>query len=287
MIPMFVSDLLKGKKVLITGGGTGLGKSFGARLAQLGADLVICGRRAEVLEATAEEFRNATGVNVTTAICDVRDGSAIDEMFNRIWLDGPIDALINNAAGNFIARTETLSPRAIDSVLDIVLHGSLYCSVAAGKRWIAEQRKGTILSIVSAAANSGRAFTVPSAAAKAGVLAAMRSLAVEWGHYGIRTVSVSPGLFPTKAAWGQLYPEGSKLSAEELEVPMRRTGRHEELANLVAYLLSDQAAYINGDCITMDGGRDLQNGGGSGIMGLFEWSPQRWDEFKAGSRASS
>lgn len=282
---MFVTDLLKAKKILVTGGGSGLGKSFAARLAELGAELVICGRRADVLETTAEELRRASGAKVATAICDIRDAGAVDEMFTRIWSEGPLDALINNAAGNFIARTETLSPRAIDAVLDIVLHGSFYCSVAAGKRWIAEGRGGSILSIVSSAANSGRAFTVPSAAAKAGVLAMMKSLAVEWGPHGIRTVSVAPGLFPTKAAWSQLYPDGSKLLSEEMEVPLRRTGQHEEIANLVAYLLSDGASYINGDCITIDGGRDLQNGGGSGVMGLFSWTPERWDAFRANSRS--
>lgn len=281
---MFEPGLLKGKKILVTGGGSGLGKSFAARMAGLGAEIAICGRRAEVLEAAAGEFRAAGAAGVTTHVCDVRDAAAVEAMFDRIWEEGPLDGLINNAAGNFIARTETLSPRAIDSVLNIVLHGTFYCTVAAGRRWIAAKRPGTVLSIVSAAANAGRAFTVPSAAAKAGVLAVMKSLAVEWGPHGIRTVAVSPGLFPTKGAWGNLYPEGSKKTPEEMEVPLRRTGDHGEIANLVSYLMSDGAAYINGECITIDGGRDLQNGGGAGVIGLFDWTPERWDEFKAGNR---
>ncbi|MBD0416717.1 SDR family oxidoreductase [Oryzicola mucosus] len=282
---MFEHGLLKGKKILITGGGSGLGKSFGARMAKLGAEIVICGRRAEVLQATAEEFRVASGAKVTTYICDVRDAVSVEAMFDAIWQDGPLDGLINNAAGNFIARTETLSPRAIDSVLNIVLHGTFYCTVAAGKRWIAEKRPGTVLSIVSAAANAGRAFTVPSASAKAGVLAMMKSLAVEWGPHGIRTVAVSPGLFPTKGAWENLYPEGSKARPEEMEVPLRRVGDHVEISNLVSYLMSDQAGYISGECITIDGGRDLQNGGGAGVVGLFDWTPERWDEFKASKKS--
>lgn len=281
---MFVSDLLQGKKILVTGGGSGLGKSFAGRMSELGAEVVICGRRAEVLGATAAEITAATGGKVTTHICDVRDAAAVEAMFDDIWRDGPLDGLINNAAGNFIARTETLSARAVDSVLNIVLHGTFYCSIAAGKRWIAEGRPGTVMSIVSAAAHAGRAFTVPSAAAKAGVLAMMKSLAVEWGPHHIRTVSVAPGLFPTKGAWNNLYPEGSKAHAEEMEVPLRRTGDHLEIANLVSYLMSEGAAYINGECITIDGGRDLQNGGGAGVVGLFDWTPERWDEFKTGNR---
>lgn len=281
---MFQPELLKGKKILITGGGSGLGKSFASHLATLGADIVICGRREAVLQETASEIRTASAVQVDTYICDVRDAAQVKDMFDRIWEEGPLSGLINNAAGNFIARTETLSPRAIDAVLDIVLHGTFYCTVEAGKRWIANRQPGTILSIVSAAAYSGRAFTVPSAAAKAGVLAMMKSLAVEWGPHGVRTVSVSPGLFPTKGAWENLYPSDAKANPEEMEVPLRRTGDHVEISNLISYLMSDGAAYINGECITIDGGRHLQNGGGAGVMGLFDWAPERWEEFKTGNK---
>jgi len=281
---MFQPDLLKGKNILVTGGGSGLGKSFASQLASLGADIVICGRREAVLAETAAEIRAASGVSVDTYTCDVRDAAQVQDMFDRIWAKRPLTGLINNAAGNFIARTETLSPRAIDAVLDIVLHGTFYCTVEAGKRWIADKQPGTVLSIVSAAAYSGRAFTVPSASAKAGVLAIMKSLAVEWGPHGIRTVSVAPGLFPTKGAWENLYPSDSKITPEEMEVPLRRTGDHHEIANLISYLMSDCASYINGECITIDGGRDLQNGGGAGVMGLFDWTAERWEAFKAGKK---
>jgi NAD(P)-dependent dehydrogenase (short-subunit alcohol dehydrogenase family) len=277
---MFVADLLAGKTILVTGGGTGLGRSFALRLAELGPGVVICGRRAEVLEATAAEIRAVAKARVAAHVCDVRDAAAVEAMFEAIWREGPLDALINNAAGNFIARTETLSPRAVDAILDVVLHGAFYCSIAAGRRWIAERRPGTLLSIVSTAANSGRAFTAPSAAAKAGVVALMKSLAVEWGPHGIRALSVAPGLFPTKGAWDRLYPPGSSTKPEAADVPLRRTGEHAEIANLIAYLLSDYAGYLNGDCITIDGGRDLLNGGGAGVAGLFDWTPEQWDAFR-------
>jgi len=188
--------------------------------------------------------------------------------------------LIKDAAGNFIARTETLSPRAVDSILNVVLHGAFYCSIAAGRRWIAERGRGTLLSVVSAAANSGRAFTAPSAAAKAGVVALMNSLAVEWGRHGIRALSVTPGLFPTKGAWDRLYPPGALKRPEAADVPLRRTGEHVEIANLVAYLMSDHAGYITGDNFTINGGRNLLNGGGAGVTGLFDWTAEQWDAFK-------
>ncbi|MBD0417340.1 SDR family oxidoreductase [Oryzicola mucosus] len=281
---MFQKDLLKGKRFLITGGGTGLGRSYALRMAELGADLVLCGRRGEVVVNTAQEITELHDVHATGIACDIRDSGAVEEMFEQVWQEGPLNGLVNNAAGNFIARTETLSPRAIDSVLNIVLHGTFYCSVAAGRRWIAEGKPGVILSIGSAAGDHGRAFTVPSAAAKAGVEAMMKSLAVEWGPHGIRTVTLSPGLFPTKGAWENLYPEGAKSYAQEMEIPLRRTGDHAEIANLVCYLLSDQAGYINGETVVMDGGRHLQNGGGAGVMDLMNWSEERWAQFKKTGR---
>lgn len=278
---MFQDGLLKGKKVLVTGGGSGLGRSFALRQAELGADIVICGRREAVLAEAADEIR-AKGVHVDTFSCDVRDAAAIEAMFDAIWETGPLTGLINNAAGNFVARTDWLSAKAIDSVLNIVLHGSLYCAVAAGRRWIEAGQPGTILSIVSAAAESGRAFTVPSAAAKAGVLAMTKSLAVEWGQYGVRTVAVSPGLFPTKGAWGNLRPEGSDKIPQAMEVPLRRLGEHIEIANLVSFLMSDGASYINGDLITIDGGRDLLMGGGAGVTGFFDWTDAQWENARKG-----
>lgn len=282
---MFVDDCLAGKTVLITGGGSGLGRSFALRLAELGASVVICGRRAEVLESTAADIRAVAKARVATHACDVRDPSSVEAMFDAIWRSGPLDGLINNAAGNFIARTEMLSPRAVDAILNVVLHGAFYCSIAAGRRWIAEKRRGTLISIVSAAASTGRAFTAPSAAAKAGVVALMKSLAVEWGPHGIRALSVTPGLFPTQGAWDRLYPPGSSKQPEAAEVPLRRTGEHAEIANLIAYLISDLAGYITGDNIVIDGGRELLNGGGAGVAGLFDWTGEQWETFKREAKA--
>ena len=205
--------LLTGKKALITGGGTGLGKSIAKRYLELGADVVICGRRTEVLEATAAELREATGGVASFVSCDMRNADAVEAMFDEIWRERPLDILVNNAAANFIARTDKLSPRAIDAVLNIVLHGSFYCTVACGRRWIEAGRGGTVLSVATTPSFTGLAFTAPSAAAKAGIVAMTRSLAVEWGPKGIRLNAVAPGLFPTEGAWERLYPPGSQAGA--------------------------------------------------------------------------
>jgi NAD(P)-dependent dehydrogenase (short-subunit alcohol dehydrogenase family) len=269
---MFSPDLLKGKRILVTGGGTGLGKSMGRRFVELGAELLICGRRAEVLAATAAELTVGNRA-VGTHSVDVRDPEAVERMMDWAFADGSIDVLVNNAAGNFIAKTETLSPRAMDAVLGIVLHGTGYCTLAAGKRWIAAKHKGVVLSILASYAWTGSPYVVPSAMAKAGVLALTRSLAVEWGPKGIRTVAIAPGPFPTKGAWERLVPP-SMVERWEKAGPMARVGEHIELANLASYLVSDQAAYINGDCITIDGGRWLQ--GASMFHHLSELSEPEW-----------
>lgn len=279
---MFLPDLLRGKRILVTGGGTGLGRSVGARYAELGAELVICGRREEVLRTTAAEIGAETGRPVSWHVCDVRDPAAIEAMMDRIWQDGPLDALMNNAAGNFIARTETLSARAFDAVLGIVLHGTAYCTLAAGRRWIEAGRPGTILSVVTTAAFTGGPYTAPSAAAKAGVLALMRSLAVEWGPKRIRTAAVAPGLFPTPGAWERLYPAGARPEPQENGVPLRRMGEHLEMANLCAYLMSDQASYITGECVVIDGGRWMQGVGGNIARTLETWSDTEWERFRKG-----
>jgi len=276
---MFSDEVLKGKKILITGGGTGIGRSLGTRFIELGAEIVICGRREEVLKATAAEWQK-TGAEASYVVCDLRVADKVEAMFDDIWRDRPLDGLVNNAAGNFIARTEQLSPRAFDSVINIVLHGSAYCSIAAGRRWIEGKHKGTILSILTSAAWQGRAFMVPSATAKAGVLSMMRSLAMEWGPKGIRTVMVSPGIFPTPGASARLYPDPAEYEALVARVPMRRVGQHAELANLCAYLMSEYASFINGDCITMDGGAALLEGGGGTVQYLQNWSPEQWEEFR-------
>ncbi|MGF6331052.1 NAD(P)-dependent dehydrogenase (short-subunit alcohol dehydrogenase family) [Pseudomonas sp. BS3782 TE3695] len=282
---MFASNLLAGKKILITGGGTGLGKSIGQRFLELGAELVIAGRRKEVLDATAEEFRDALPTaRVSTVQADVRDADSVEAMMEEVWRSGPLDVLMCNAAANFIARTETLSPRAVDAVLDIVLHGSFYCAIAAGKRWIAEGRAGNIISTVSTPAMTGSAFTAPSAAAKAGVLAMTRSLAVEWGPKGIRLNCVAPGLFPTPGAWEQLYPPGSQVEPQEKSVPLRRFGDHRELADLYSYLASEGSAYINGEMIVMDGGRWMQGVGGPSFRAMQDWNEDQWQAMRGKGR---
>ena len=277
---MFRNDLLQGKRILVTGGGTGLGKSIAQRYCQLGADVVICGRRMEVLDATAAELREATGASVETQSCDIRDSGAVEAMMSRIWEKAPLDVLVNNAAANFIARTDSLSPRAIDTILNIVLHGSFYCTVAAGKRWIEAGRKGTVLSVATTPAFTGSAFTAPSAAAKAGIVAMTRSLAVEWGPKGIRLNAIAPGLFPTPGAWERLYPEGSQVEDQRLSVPLRRYGDHVELANLFAYLASDESGYITGDLIVMDGGRWMQGVGGPSARAMQDWTDEQWQAMR-------
>lgn len=274
---MFQSDLLKGKRALITGGGTGLGKSIGRRYAELGAELVICGRRLDKLEETQAEFEEATGAKVLVRTCDVRDANAVDAMIAAIWEDGPLDILVNNAAGNFIAQTHKLSHRAVDAILGIVLHGSAYCTIACGKRWIDAGRKGSVLSILTTSSLYGAAFQVPSAMAKAGVASMTRSLAVEWGPKGIRCVAIAPGPFPTLGAGSRLRPDDLDEFPYEQDVPLRRVGEHEELANLAAYLVSDQAEYINGDVIVMDGGKSLQGMNGAATAAMQDWDDARWD----------
>ena len=278
---MFKNDLLAGKKILITGGGTGLGKSIGKRYLELGAHLVICGRRTEVLEATAAEFKaEIAGAKVDTLACDVRDAAQVEAMMDEIWKSGPLDLLLNNAAANFIARTDKLSPRAVDAVLGIVLHGSFYCTIAAGRRWIEGGRGGNVISTVSAPVMTGQAFTAASAAAKAGVLAMTRSLAVEWGPKGIRLNCVAPGLFPTEGAWERLYPPGSQVEPQERGVPLRRFGDHRELCDLYAYLAADGSGYITGDLIVMDGGRWMQGAGGPTFRAMQDWTDAQWEAMR-------
>ncbi|WP_022979126.1 SDR family oxidoreductase [Ideonella sp. B508-1] len=278
---MFKNDLLAGKKILVTGGGTGLGKSIGRRYLELGAHLVICGRRKEVLDATASEFRAAVpGARVDTVASDVRDAEQVEAMMATIWESGPLDVLVNNAAANFIARTDKLSPRAVDSVLDIVLHGSFYGTIAAGKRWIESGRPGNVISTVSAPVITGQSFTAASAAAKAGVLAMTRSLAVEWGPYGIRLNCVAPGLFPTEGAWERLFPPGSQVEPQERGVPLRRFGKHQELSDLYAYLAADGSGYVTGDLIVIDGGRWMQGAGGPTFRAMQDWTDDQWQAMR-------
>ena len=215
---MFEKNLLSGKRILITGGGSGLGAAMGWRFVELGAELIICGRRLELLEGTAARMRGDLGGKVSAFRCDIRDGAAVDAMMDAIWHEAPIDILVNNAAATFIAQTEHLSFRAADAILAPTLHGTMYCTLAAGKRWIEGKHKGVVLSILSTSTITGRAFTVPSAMAKSAVLAMTRSLAVEWGPKGVRTVAIAPGAFPTPGASGQLRPEGRRRGGGHIEI---------------------------------------------------------------------
>jgi NAD(P)-dependent dehydrogenase (short-subunit alcohol dehydrogenase family) len=278
---MFRSELLAGKRILITGGGTGLGKSIGRRYVELGARLIICGRRGEVLQAAADEFKRDFGAEVETHVCDVRDAAAVERMMESIWESGPLDVLVNNAAGNFLARTERLSPRAVDAVIDIVLKGGAYCTIAAGRRWIDAGRPGAVLSILTQSAMVGAPFTVPSAMAKAGLLAMIRSLAVEWGPKGIRLVGVAPGPFPTEGAWSRLMPSERRQEPIENGIALRRVGRHEELADLCTFLVSDNAGFITGEAIVIDGGKWLQGAAGTSAYHMQEWTDETWNNIRA------
>ena len=269
---MFARDLLNGKKVLITGGGTGLGAAMGQRFAELGADLVICGRRKDVLDAKAAEIAQATGRTVTPVVCDIRDPDAVEGLMAAAFEDRPIDVLINNAGALFTAQSERLSHRAVDAVLATNLHGALYCTLAAGRRWIDGKHKGVVLSILSTSTRTGRAFTLPTTVSKTGVLAMTRSLAVEWASRGIRVLAVAPGSFMTEGFLARVRERGGDLDAE-VENSLERAGHPEELANLASYLISDGARHINGEMIAIDGGRHLRN---SGVEDLLDRTDADW-----------
>ena len=258
---MFREDLLKDKTIIVTGGGTGLGKSMSTRFGELGANLVIASRREDVIQSAAEEIRQ-TGAEVLDLSCDVRRQESVREMVNAVKEKfGKIDVLVNNAAGNFISPTENLSPGGFKVVVDIVLNGTFNCTHAVGKEMI-KDGGGTMLNIVTTYAWTGSGYVVPSAAAKAGVLAITRSLAVEWAKYGIRTNAIAPGPFPTEGAWSRLAPPGLGIEKKmKNRIPLKRFGEHIELANLATYLLSDEAGYINGEVVTIDGGEWLKGAG--------------------------
>ncbi|WP_419872838.1 SDR family oxidoreductase [Candidatus Pristimantibacillus sp. PTI5] len=272
---LFSPELLKGKVILITGGATGLGRAMGEKFIALGAQLAIASRREEVLKQAADAM--STGPSrVFHKCCDVRDPVQVNEMIDAVENHfGHIDILINNAAGNFISPTERLSPKAVDTVLNIVLHGTFYTTLEVGKRWIAQRRGGTMLNIVTTYASTGSGYVVPSAAAKAGVLALTRSLAVEWADHGIRQVAIAPGPFPTEGAWSRLSPTPELEEKMIGRIPLKRVGDKEELVNLAAYLISDYAAYMNGEVVTIDGGEWLQGAGQ--FNGLSELTDEQWD----------
>lgn len=270
-----------GRTIVITGGGTGLGRSMGRMLLSLGANLVICGRRQDVLEQTARELEQETGGQVLAQPCDVRVTDQVDALAAAAKERfGAVHGLVNNAAGNFICPTERLSYNAFQTVVDIVLGGTTHCTLAFGKQWIADRSPGVILNIVATYASTGSGFVTPSAVAKAGVLALTRSLASEWGKYGIRSNAIAPGPFPTEGAWSRLMPEALKKIADPAaRIPAGRVGEHAELANLAAYLLSDYSAYMTGACVTIDGGESVR---GAGEFNYLEAvSPDEWDQLQA------
>lgn len=270
----------KGKTILITGGGTGLGRSMGKYLMELGANLVITSRKKEVIDKTAAELKDLTGGRILSIPCDVRKYEEIEHLLNVSEEEfGQVDGVLNNAAGNFISPTERLSHRAFDIIVDIVLRGTYYMTLAMGKRWIARNHPGTFLNIVTTYAWTGSGYVVPSACGKAGVLALTRSLAVEWGKYKIRCNAIAPGPFPTEGAWSRLMPGdlASKFDPAK-RIPLHRVGDHQELANLAAYLLSEYSAYITGEVVTIDGGEWLRNGGE--FSHLEELPAEMWDQLE-------
>src|ERR1700755_2263107 len=270
---MFRTDLFKGKRFLVTGGGTGLGRVMMEKFVELGADCVICGRRAGVLEETAKEvMARYPGRRVEAHTVDIRVATAVEEMVERIWAQGPLDGLVNNAAGNFISQTKDLSPRAFDAIANIVLHGTFYTTNACGKRWIAEKRKASVLSILTTWVWTGSPFVVPSAMSKAGVAVMTQSLAVEWGRHGIRLNPIAPAPFPTEGAWARLNPmKDSDDDRYKTRNPMGRGGRPSELANMAAFLRSEEVAYINGEVIAIDGAMGIMgNGTFSSMMACGE-----------------
>ena len=275
--PMLRDGALKDKTIIVTGGGTGLGKSMTTYFLQLGANVIITSRKLDVLQKTADELAAKTGGKILALSCDVRNYDEVENMLQQsIAHFGKVDVLVNNAAGNFISPTERLSNRAFDTVVDIVLKGSYNCTLALGKYWIAEKLKGTVMSIVTTYAFTGSGYVVPSAVAKAGVLSMTRSLAVEWAKYGIRLNAIAPGPFPTEGAWSRLIPPGLEDDFDlAKKVPVGRAGDHQELANLAAYLVSDFSAYVNGEVIVIDGGEWLK---GAGEFNMLEKVPEKmWD----------
>ena len=275
---MMRDDALKGKTIVVTGGGSGLGKAMSTYFLELGANVVITSRNVEKLEAVKVEMEAQTGGKVLTVGCDVRHYDQVENLVAKsVEAFGKVDVLLNNAAGNFISPTERLSANAFDTILDIVLKGTKNCTLAFGKHWIDKKEENkTVLNIVTTYAWTGSAYVVPSACAKAGVLAMTRSLAVEWAKYGIRFNAIAPGPFPTKGAWDRLMPGDLKEKFDlAKKVPLKRVGDHQELANLAAYLVSDFSHYLNGEVVTIDGGEWLK---GAGQFNLLEDIPEEmWD----------
>ncbi len=279
---MLKANALQNKTIVVTGGGTGLGKAMSEAFASLGARVVITSRKQEVIEESAQELRDKTGGDILPVQCDIRDYEAVEQMLEQtVEQFGSPNVLLNNAAGNFISPTERLSPNAFKAVIDTVLMGSINCTLAFGKRWIENKEQDRqVLNMATTYAWTGSAYVTPSACGKGGVLAMTRSLAVEWAPYGIRMNAIAPGPFPTKGAWERLLPgEWAKEFDMADEVPLGRVGEHEELMNLASYLVSDYASYINGEVVTIDGGEWLKD---AGQFNMFQKLSQGdWDQLEA------
>ncbi len=277
---MFTKDLLQNKRVLITGGGTGIGRAMAERFLQLGAIVHICGRRSDVVENTAKELHASTGGTIEASSCDVRDAASVEGLIEQLWQKGPLDILVNNAAGNFLSKTEDLSPRAFEAVIGIVLHGTINVTMACGRRWLKDKHPAVVLSIATTYADTGSAYVVPSAVAKAGVVALTRSLAVEWGGRGVRFVAIAPGAIRTEGAFSRLLPVPEMEKALLEHNPLHRLGTLEEISNLAAFLVSDQAGYINGDMVYMDGGEMLAGASSFSLLGR-KIPDAAWEMMKA------
>jgi NAD(P)-dependent dehydrogenase (short-subunit alcohol dehydrogenase family) len=285
---MFKEGVLKGKNILVTGGGTGLGREIAAKYLALGADLWICGRRGAVLEQTAQELTKSSGGKVRTHSVDIRDAAAVDAMVQRIWDEsGPLTGLVNNAAGNFISPTKDLSPNGFNAIANIVFHGTFYVTHAVGKRWIAGGHKGSVITIVVTWVHTGSPYVVPSAMSKAGLHVMTKSLAVEWGRFGIRLNAIAPGPFPTEGAAKRLRPDQGSFSDSSKVNPMRRIGRMEELQNLAAFLMADGCEWLTGETIGIDGGGYLATGSGGYFTELDKLSDADWERMRAMIKAQN
>ena len=279
---MFKDRLLQGKRILVTGGGSGLGREIAASYLALGAELHICGRRRGVLDATAAELMAQHGGSVRTHALDIRHADDVDAMVGRIWSEsGPLDGLVNNAAGNFVSRTQDVSPRGFDAVANIVLHGTYYVTHHVGRRWIATGHKGSVISIVVTWVRTGAPFVVPSAMSKAGVDAMTKSLAIEWGRYGIRLNAIAPGIFPTEGANARLSPKEA-WTDRSVRNPMNRVGRMSELQNVAVFLMADGVEWLTGETIAIDGAGHRQNG--ASFTDLADLSDAQWREMREAIR---
>ena len=283
---MFKDSLFAGKRILVTGGGTGLGEAMAEAYARLGAAVYLCGRRASIAEATAERLARETGTRVKGFGCDIRLPEAVDDLLARIWDDGgPLTGLVNNAAGNFISRTEDLSPRGFNAISDIVFRGTFYVTLACGKRWIVERTPASVISILTTWIWNGGPYTVPSAMSKAGLNIMTKSLAVEWAPHGIRLNAIAPGPFPTKGAWERLNPQALARGNSSGAGPMGRVGKMSELANLAVFLMADGCDYLTGATIAIDGGLHLATGGN--FSSLASLGDTDWDRIRNEIRAAN